>query len=181
MKRDTFSFWQLPPFHVMSHKFCFFSILQCVQFVPFSHNSSFLRSTIYFMDRRIFETNRALSQKVKGQIIWEWWRTNTHQVAICKGDRISMHKCCVSSMALCQLSILHDLFFIHPRLNYRLITANLILRVNCDKIMHARWDFEVSDTWTKRVKALRQAMKLKRKCIILSQFLSTQLLTHGMN
>ena len=29
-------------------------------------------------------------------------------------------------------------------INYRLMTAYLLLRVNLDKIMHARWDFDVS-------------------------------------
>ena len=37
---------------------------------------------------------------------------------------------------------------------YRLITAYLLLRVNCDKIMHARWDFDVSSARTRKVSAL---------------------------
>ena len=39
---------------------------------------------------------------------------------------------------------------------YRLIhvTAYLLLRVNCDKIMHARWDFDASSAQTRRVSAL---------------------------
>ena len=37
---------------------------------------------------------------------------------------------------------------------YRLITAYLLLRVNLDKIMHARWDFDASSAWTRRVSAL---------------------------
>ena len=37
---------------------------------------------------------------------------------------------------------------------YRLITAYLLLRVNLDKIMHARWDFDASNAWTRRVSAL---------------------------
>ena len=37
---------------------------------------------------------------------------------------------------------------------YRLITACLLLRVNLDKIMHARWDFDVSSARTRRVSAL---------------------------
>ena len=62
---------------------------------------------------------------------------------------------------------------IHPlRNNYRLITAYLLLRVNCDKIMHACWDFDVSNTQTQR--GVGQASKLKWKCIILSQFSSTK-------
>ena len=38
--------------------------------------------------------------------------------------------------------------------NYRLITAYLHLRVNLDKIMHARWDFDASSAQTRRVSAL---------------------------
>ena len=37
---------------------------------------------------------------------------------------------------------------------YRLITAYLLLRVNLDKIMHARWDFDASSARTRRVNAL---------------------------
>ena len=37
---------------------------------------------------------------------------------------------------------------------YRLITAYLLLRVNLDKIMHARWDFYASSARTRRVSAL---------------------------
>ena len=51
-------------------------------------------------------------------------------------------------------------------LNYRLITAYLLLQVNLDKIMHARWDFDASSAQTQRVSAL--------KCIILSKFSSTK-------
>ena len=39
-------------------------------------------------------------------------------------------------------------------INYRLITAYLLLRVNLDKIMHARWDFDASSARTRRVSAL---------------------------
>ena len=38
--------------------------------------------------------------------------------------------------------------------NYRLITAYSLLRVNLDKIMHARWDFDASSARTRRVSAL---------------------------
>ena len=38
--------------------------------------------------------------------------------------------------------------------DYRLITAYLLLRVNLDKIMHARWDFDASSARTRRVSAL---------------------------
>ena len=38
--------------------------------------------------------------------------------------------------------------------NYRLITAYLLLWVNLDKIMHARWDFDASSAQTQRVSAL---------------------------
>ena len=38
--------------------------------------------------------------------------------------------------------------------NYRLITAYLLLRVNLDKIMHAHWDFDASSARTRRVSAL---------------------------
>ena len=37
---------------------------------------------------------------------------------------------------------------------YRLITAYLLLRVNCDKIMYGRWDFDASSAQTRRVSAL---------------------------
>ena len=33
---------------------------------------------------------------------------------------------------------------------YRLITAYLLLRVNLDKIMHVRWDFDASSAQTQR-------------------------------
>ena len=39
-------------------------------------------------------------------------------------------------------------------MNYRLITAYLLLRVNLDKIMHARLDFDASSARTRRVSAL---------------------------
>ena len=39
-------------------------------------------------------------------------------------------------------------------INYRLITAYLLLRVNLDKIMHARWDFDASSARTRKVSAL---------------------------
>ena len=39
-------------------------------------------------------------------------------------------------------------------MNYGLITAYVFLLVNCDKIMHARWDFDVSNAWTQNVSAL---------------------------
>ena len=42
---------------------------------------------------------------------------------------------------------------LHPR-NYRLITAYLLLRMDLDKIMHARWDFDASSARTRRVSAL---------------------------
>ena len=41
-----------------------------------------------------------------------------------------------------------------PSYTYRLITAYLLLRVNLDKIMHARWDFDASSARTQRVSAL---------------------------
>ena len=43
--------------------------------------------------------------------------------------------------------------------NYRLITAYLLLRVNYDKIMHARWDFDVSSARTRRVSELDKHQK----------------------
>ena len=39
-------------------------------------------------------------------------------------------------------------------MNYRLITAYLLLRVNLDKIMHAGWDFDASSARTRRVSVL---------------------------
>ena len=44
--------------------------------------------------------------------------------------------------------------FMCHRYIYRLITAYLLLRVNLDKIMHARWDFDASSARTWRVNAL---------------------------
>ena len=41
-----------------------------------------------------------------------------------------------------------------PTVNYRFITAYLLLRVKLDKIMHARWDFDASSARTRRVSAL---------------------------
>ena len=38
--------------------------------------------------------------------------------------------------------------------DYRLITAYLLLRVNLDKIIHARWDFDSASARTRRVSAL---------------------------
>ena len=40
------------------------------------------------------------------------------------------------------------------RFTTTLITAYLLLRVNLDKIMHARWDFDASSARTRRVSAL---------------------------
>ena len=37
---------------------------------------------------------------------------------------------------------------------YKLITVYLRLRVNCDKVMHARWDFDTSSAQIRRVSAL---------------------------
>ena len=45
-------------------------------------------------------------------------------------------------------------FQVGSDVNYRLITAYLLLRVNLDKIMHARWDFDASSAQTRRVSAL---------------------------
>ena len=39
-------------------------------------------------------------------------------------------------------------------ISYRLITVYLLLRVNLDKIMHARWDFDASSARTRKVSAL---------------------------
>ena len=46
------------------------------------------------------------------------------------------------------------LYYTNMGFNYRLITAYLLLRVNLDKIMHARWDFYASSARTRRVSAL---------------------------
>ena len=56
----------------------------------------------------------------------------------------------LSSFILCQGECLST-FYLY---NYRLITAYLLLRVNLDKIMHARWDFDASSARTRRVSAL---------------------------
>ena len=50
--------------------------------------------------------------------------------------------------------IVHLSIIPYALLTYRLITAYLLLRVNLDKIMHARWDFDASSAWTRRVSAL---------------------------
>ena len=42
----------------------------------------------------------------------------------------------------------------HMHNNYRLMTAYLLSRVNLDKTMHARWDFDASSARTRRVSAL---------------------------
>ena len=39
-------------------------------------------------------------------------------------------------------------------IDYRLITAYLLLLVNCDQIMHMRWDFDASSAQNRRVSAL---------------------------
>ena len=49
--------------------------------------------------------------------------------------------------------------------SYRLITAYLLLRVSCDKIMHAWWDFDVLSVPERE--CIGQKSKLKQKCIIL--------------
>ena len=36
------------------------------------------------------------------------------------------------------------------------MVAYLLLRVNCDKIMHMRWDFDVSNAQAQRVKELNK-------------------------
>ena len=62
----------------------------------------------------------------------------------------------LTQLSPCQQNSWHqEIYFIfsHPN-NYRLITAYLLLRVNLDKIMHARWDFDASSAWTRRVSAL---------------------------
>ena len=41
-------------------------------------------------------------------------------------------------------------------MNYKLITAYLLLRVNLDKIMHAGWDFDTFSARTRRVSALNK-------------------------
>ena len=46
------------------------------------------------------------------------------------------------------------------------------LRVNCDKIMHARWDFDASNEQTRRWMNLT-SIRIERKCIIWSQYLSS--------
>ena len=74
-------------------------------------------------------------------------------------------KDCRSTCTFCYSSCHHDsssLFFFQDGAqsqefsgnNYRLITAYLLLRVNLDKIMHARWDFDASSAQTRRVSAL---------------------------
>ena len=52
------------------------------------------------------------------------------------------------AMILCVLSTAKSILI------YRLITAYLLLRVNLDKIMHVRWDFDASSARTRRVSAL---------------------------
>ena len=57
---------------------------------------------------------------------------------------------------------------------YKLITAHLLLRVNCDKIMHARWDFDASSAQTWRFsQAGDTRIPLPRKSLWTPQKLST--------
>ena len=49
--------------------------------------------------------------------------------------------------------------------NYRLITAYSLLRVNLDKIMHVRWDFDASSAQTRRMNALDKHQKLSA-CVL---------------
>ena len=57
--------------------------------------------------------------------------------------------------------------------DYRLITAYLLLQVNLDKIMHALRFWCIKCTNPKGA-CIGQASKLKHKCIILSKFSSTK-------
>ena len=62
---------------------------------------------------------------------------------------------------------------------YRLITAYLLLRVNLDKIMHARWDFDASSARTRRVSALDKHQNWSASALfvwILEHKVNTQLL-----
>ena len=68
-------------------------------------------------------------------------------------------------------SVDFEIFFTY--VNYRLIAAYLLLRVNLDKIMHALRFWCVKCTNPKG-ECIGQASKLKRKCIILSKFSSTK-------
>ena len=45
--------------------------------------------------------------------------------------------------------------------NYRLITAYLLLRVNLDKIMHARWDFDASSAQTREGECIWTSIKIE--------------------
>ena len=47
-----------------------------------------------------------------------------------------------------------SLYCLWSGLSYRLITAYLLLWVNCDKLMHAHWNFDASNAWNRRVSAL---------------------------
>ena len=59
-----------------------------------------------------------------------------------------------TSFSLLQFVVLPPADLEDNHLIYRLITAYLLLRVNLDKIMHARWDFDASSARTRRVSAL---------------------------
>ena len=56
----------------------------------------------------------------------------------------------------------------------------LLLKVNCDKKVHARWNFDASSAWTRRLSA-QEKHKKTRKCIILSQFSGTNILSYYSN
>ena len=50
-----------------------------------------------------------------------------------------------------QTTCLHNTYNIGNN-KYRLITAYLLLQVNCNNIMHARWDFDSTNARTRRVR-----------------------------
>ena len=46
----------------------------------------------------------------------------------------------------------------------------LLLQVDCDKNMHACWDFDATSVQTRKGECIRQASKFKSKCIICNKY-----------
>ena len=84
-------------------------------------------------------------------------RVNYYPI-ICTGEKHSVvyrkETVCHFDFHRCNLAVFLDIQVFQLPNIYRLITAYLLLRVNLDKIMHARWDFDASSARIQRVSAL---------------------------
>ena len=82
---------------------------------------------------------------------WRCSKNTSKLCSMCKTQKMELQ-----SVAVMRSEFLDDvgLEMFNWRINYRLTTAYLLLRVNVDKIMHARWDFDASSARTRRVSAL---------------------------